>query len=343
VCKCVFTELCYDNQFVCPPGNELVIALEQLLSDDSFKIKTPSTIEARKSTDELMKWCLNGGNYAAVKKFTNILTDSLNKVIKAAFNKSFAYSNDKLWRQFFLLRSKADFVSRWTTFIKATGTTVKPVVFQHLTDVIFRKLLDDRLKIQYVNGTDDEDTEMRKSERGVLRYISGYICRHLRKKIERESHPFREEMVVCLMELVKSQDFEELYGTDEEWTDSIDRGGLWHVKEFTYQFFLAVEEAVRSALQKLAHPVPPSKLDMIQKITDDEDVEYYWSIVAANFEFDDREIHEVLLNKIAELYVTVRGFSYANGWLEKYKQRTKESTQKRKSLCREVHDSTTTS
>ena len=81
MCKCVFTELCYDNQFVCPPGNELVIALEQLLSDDSFKIKTPSTIEARKSTDELMKWCLNGGNYAAVKKFTNILTDSLNKVI----------------------------------------------------------------------------------------------------------------------------------------------------------------------------------------------------------------------------------------------------------------------
>ena len=142
------------------------------------------------------------------------------------------------------------------------------------------------------------------------------------------------------MELVKSQDSEE-QGADEEWTDLIDRGGLWHVKEFTYQFFLAVEEAVRSALQKLAHPIPPSKLDMIQKITDEEDVKYYWSIVAADFEIDDHEIHEILLNKIAELYVTVHGFSYASGWLEKYKQRTKESTQIRKSLRREVHDSTT--
>ena len=128
------------------------------------------------------------------------------------------------------------------------------------------------------------------------------------------------------MELVKSQDSEE-QGTDEEWTDLIDRGGLWHVKEFTYQFFLAVEEAVRSALQKLAHPIPPSKLDMIQKITDDEDVKYYWSIVAADFEIDNHEIHEILLNKIADS-------AWLSGWLEKYKQRTKESTQKRKSLCR---------
>ena len=69
---------------------------------------------------------------------------------------------------------------------------------------------------------------------------------------------------------------------------------------------------------------------MIQKITDDEDVQFYWSIVAADFEIDDYEIHEMLLQKIAELYVTVRGFSFASGWIEKYKQRTINSLHKNK-------------
>ena len=40
-------------------------------------------------------------------------------------------------------------------------------------------------------------------------------------------------MVLCLMELVRSWDSAaEEQGTDEEWTDLIDRGGLWYVKEF---------------------------------------------------------------------------------------------------------------
>ena len=29
------------------------------------------------------------------------------------------------------------------------------------------------------------------------------LCRQLRKKLERDSHEFKEEMILCLMELVK--------------------------------------------------------------------------------------------------------------------------------------------
>jgi len=32
---------------------------------------------------------------------------------------------------------------------------------------------------------------------------------------------------------------------------------------------------------------------------------------------NDDEIHKILLNKIAEPYIAVHGFSYASGWLEK--------------------------
>ena len=41
--------------------------------------------------------------------------------------------------------------------------------------------------------------------------------------LERENHPFKEEMVLCLMELVKDQDAEQA-GTDEEWMTGVDCG-----------------------------------------------------------------------------------------------------------------------
>ena len=67
--------------------------------------------------------------------------------------------------------------------------------------------------------------------------LVSYICRYLRKKLERGSHKFKEEMVLCLMELVKDpQDSERKIETDEQWTNLIDRGGLWHVKEMTSVF-----------------------------------------------------------------------------------------------------------
>ena len=55
----------------------------------------------------------------------------------------------------------------------------------------------------------------------MLRYIAGYICRHLRQRLERENHEFKEEMILSLMELLNDQDAEER-GADEEWTDLID-------------------------------------------------------------------------------------------------------------------------
>ena len=51
------------------------------------------------------------------------------------------------------------------------------------------------------------------------------------------------------MELVKDpQDTETKIQTDEQWTDLIDRGGLWHVKEMTYQFFCTVQHVIRDTL-----------------------------------------------------------------------------------------------
>jgi len=46
------------------------------------------------------------------------------------------------------------------------------------------------------------------------------------------------------MTLIKDRD-ESGCETDEKWTNSLDWGGLWHVKESTYQLFCAIEYRLR--------------------------------------------------------------------------------------------------
>ena len=58
-----------------------------------------------------------------------------------------------------------------------------------------------------------------------------------------------------------------------------------------------------------------------------EDVLFYWTISTTDFEKDDEEVHDMLLKMIVELYFTMRGFSYASMWIEKFKKSSKKSTQ----------------
>ena len=68
---------------------------------------------------------------------------------------------------------------------------------------------------------------------------------------------------------------------------------------------------------------------LTKMVTEDDDVQFSWTIAASSMEEDivDRAF-EVILN----LYITIRGFSFAASILEMYKQETKKGTQKKKTL-----------
>ena len=121
----------------------------------------------------------------------------------------------------------------------------------------------------------------------------------------------------------------------------IDRGGLWHVKETTYQQFCAIEDELRVHLQAITSTGKKSKgkAEMISNVIKSDNVQFYWLIATADFEEEDNnEVTDVLLKKIVELYVTMRRFSHVRAWMEKYKQSTTKSTQRSKSLRRDLHD-----
>lgn len=91
-----------------------------------------------------------------------------------------------------------------------------------------------------------------------------------------------------------------------------------YVKETTYSLFLSIEGEIREHLQALTSSKPISKIEMINKITSSEDVLFYWQISSADFEIEDTEVHDLLLEMMAKLYFTMRGHSYSNALMEKF-------------------------
>ena len=54
---------------------------------------------------------------------------------------------------------------------------------------------------------------------------------------------------------------------------------------------------------------------MMETIMASDDVQFYWIIVAADFEIDDEEVHKILLSMVVELFLTMRGFSYVSSYV----------------------------
>jgi hypothetical protein len=131
--------------------------------------------------------------------------------------------------------------------------------------------------------------------------------------------------LLCLSSLVKLNDEGDECGTAEEWTNMVDRGGLVHVNEITYGLFISLENDIRDCLKSLSADVPePSsdqKTTIAHRLVNNDDVQFYWSMISADFEVDDSETQYTLLKMIVELYITIRGLSYSNAWMEKFKQK----------------------
>ena len=83
--------------------------------------------------------------------------------------------------------------------------------------------------------------------------------------------------------------------------------------------------------------VPSNKKSAeINEVMQSDNVQFNWIICQADFKVDNNDVCE-LLKMITELYLTIRGFAYANIWMEKYKQVKQKTTQRLKGLRRDLY------
>ena len=95
-------------------------------------------------------------------------------------------------------------------------------------------------------------------------------------------------------------------------------------------------DCLKSLSTGVAGPSSDRQTTITQRLVNNDDVQFYWCMITANFEVDDLDTHSTLLNMIVDLFITIRGFSYSNAWMEKFRQQEK-TTQKSKSLRRKLY------
>ena len=81
--------------------NVVIIAVRQVLND-SFKISSPVTVEARKQAESSLEWCLTDDNKDKLDAFTEQISKDLKRIIVSSSTKSFHYNKGKMWRRFFI-------------------------------------------------------------------------------------------------------------------------------------------------------------------------------------------------------------------------------------------------
>ena len=314
-------------------------AIETIIEDPTFNTDSIPAARALETAKKLREWCradprgtdeLDSAE-SATGKFIAELVRDINCAISSLVSESGRVSRDKLWVNYFKIRSSAAFVTRWTVFLQQAGAVATPIFFQHVTDILFRRILKEQHVVPESSLSAVKD--ITPQEANVLRYAAGYVVRRTLKKVSGKD----EEAYDCLQQLLKVEGDEFENGTAEEWTNLVDRGGLLHIRETTFQVFLALEDGVRRFLAADLSGHGMRREKVIDFVLENEDVAFSWSVASAAFDNEDEKVHKNLLRMLAKLFITMRGHAYASGWIEQYKQAQKKSTQRSKGLRKTIY------
>ena len=301
--------------------------MEAVLKDNGFRIESASASAALHAAKELSEWMSNPENIPATVAFSEQLTTTLQLAIaKHPVNRC---EREKVWGSFHKLRCSEAFKAEWEGFLhRSTTIRPDPTFYQYVVGVIFKQIL--KLHCQIVGSArTQEDCHLSYEDKNAVRYAAGYVPRALAKKLRKSAHPLKEELTLCLFELV--DDADDSHDESQDWVNMIDRGGLKHVNNTTYMVFASMELVVRRYIQ----PKMPAnfKQDTKDHALRDEDVLFYWAMVSADWE---EEESRALLSMIVDLWITIRGFSFASTWMEKYKIAHQKAVQKSKGLRKQL-------
>ena len=185
-------------------------------------------------------------------------------------------------------------------------------------DYIFKQLIALKYPVTGGESCAERSETLSYEELNGLQYAPGYVPRAIRKKVTKSGHPLREDLLVCLSQLKETDDV----GADDsqDWINAIDRGGLIHINNDTYELLLAMEKELRNHLKSAEHQ-PGCRCAI------------FWYLISSDWEESSAK---ALLEMIINEWVTLRGFSYASAWVEKFKVEHKKTTQKSKGIRKQL-------
>ena len=319
-----------DNTFY--PGL-LMDAVKHVMSSEDFAVDAPQAKAAIKVATDLAKWTSCQRNYPTVKDFSKYLVASLSTCLDKKKLK-FKTRRGRMWTNFHTLRISEDFRGRWAQFLGKCTSEAPPAFYQYVTQRMFEGEVKREFAVTAHCGNSPE--ELTPDDRSAVRYVAGYICRKIREKLERTKIQGKNDMLLTLFEFRSSIHSED---QSEDWIKAIDRGGLWHVIDDVYVLFCYIEENIRAEVADITAETwcEEHKQKLMDSLKVDEDIQFQWEVLVYELE---TVVAQKLLQMLLELYITVRGFAFANSIMELYKQSKKTNLQKSKAVRRKVYEST---
>jgi len=145
---------------------------------------------------------------------------------------------------------------------------------------MFQKLVKRRYSVLN-DGVDEDSSHLSSIEENVVRYVAGYVCRKVRKDLEKSKEKNEDAMILFFFEL--SEDEER---RTEQWTNELDRGGLWHVSDLAYTLFYSMEQVVCIHVQPalMVQQMDECWKELMVNAIMEDDVLFQWTMFGTDVE-----------------------------------------------------------
>ena len=317
-----------------PSQTTLLSALTALKNDPGFVTlnEVHSTLEL---ACHIIEWAEKKENIAVLKVTSDKLIVALKEVIKCYPGSK--RKRESLWRRYYAFITSEKLTAIWNELFSRVGREKESTRFLNFfaTDVMFRQLI----KAMYPTAAISEDydicSELTDDEEHALGYVGGWLIRSQVDKIDRQNHPRKEEMIEALLSFKENTEVET---TDKDidtrtvpvWARIMNRGGLYICNIQFYDFLCAMEGVVKGILKGNEEKMKKGFASVMHKaVKENEDVLFFWTSACATI---DQELKNLLLDKIIQGYVALRGHAYAAQWMEEHKRKTKKSVAKTRSF-----------
>ena len=295
-----------------------------MLDDNSFYVHiTPKKELLIKAANTFIQW--------AVPPYTEyfvIFSRYLLSNIKSCFTEKSSLQSEReyICTQFHALRTSDTFHTTWSTFLELSiRCNPGPAFYQHITQSILTNHIDQKYAVSQEHEA-PLIPELNTIEQNALRYFAGYLWKKIISQIVKSNHEHQRTLLL-FMNNASGTDEIDTNDYSEEWTNIMNRGGLYQVSTAIYHLFYQMEVKIRQYYSlKRAVLEPKGKKEIIKEVCESEEVTHQWQLLTEDEE--DLRVVDELYEMIVSEFVTVRGFYFASSIVEVYKKISSKSLQK---------------
>ena len=147
--------------------------------------------------------------------------------------------------------------------------------FQDVGHYIFKELIKKHHSTESTKHKEISFNPIYEELNGI-RYAAGWVARALLKKLKRSTHPLKDDLSLCIVDLLDDEDDSPQESND--WVEAVDRGGLIGVNNITFELFWTMEKTLRDIMSTT--PVSQVPENSVEKVKNDDNVELKFYLVS---------------------------------------------------------------